>query len=129
MTKYTIDYSEDATEQEGVRDLLMGRTVRLDTKHEGVLILDDGTRLKIEPNEGCGGCTAGWYEIDGLNEAPNAITRVDFNLREEGSNDVYEIFVYSEASPVVNLLTVSGYDNGWYGTGYRIKVRKATDGW
>jgi hypothetical protein len=32
-------------------------------KAEGMLVLDDGTKLYLAGNEGCGGCSNGWYEL------------------------------------------------------------------
>lgn len=87
------------------------------------LLLDNGTKLQICPNQGCGGCNNGWYDIDELNECDNAITDVKFEaISENGYAYIYQIFVYAE-NKEIKLLEVSGNDgNGYYGSGYRINV-------
>ena len=47
----------DHYEGERLRELFVGR--RVIAAEDGVLTLDDGTRAKVEPNEGCGGCPSG----------------------------------------------------------------------
>lgn len=55
------------------------------------LVLDDGTTIYVAPNEGCGGCNNGWFDVTELNEVDNIITRVD--VIED--NDSYEGFASS----------------------------------
>lgn len=111
-------------QQEQIKDLLLGRTV---TKvADNSLILDDGTILRIHPNEGCGGCSSGWYDISELNDCPvNAIMNVEFSEEEQenGYDDyVYRIFVLAE-NQRIKLLEVEGSDgNGYYGSGYWIEI-------
>lgn len=115
----------DYTEQEKIKNLLIGHSVKkVDYR---TLILDNGTQLQIIPNEGCGGCTSGLYEIEELNECSNIITNVIFeegNLRENDTyaDYYYKIFIFAD-NKKINLLTVSGTDgNGYYGSGYDIRV-------
>ena len=128
----------EESDEAKIRDLLMGHKVV--KVADDKLTLDDGTVLTIYPNEGCGGCSNGYYEIAELNDCDNIITNVTLNTREvetkhdEGtyswseSTTVYEIFVYAENQPI-KLLEVSGSDgNGYYGTGYRINVTRETAG-
>ncbi len=78
---------------------------------------------------GCGGCSSGWYSITNLNNVDNAITNVEFDCvgieDEKTYNDTsYRIFVFCEDTRI-KLLQVDGSDgNGYYGTGYTIKVKK-----
>jgi hypothetical protein len=129
-----IDYSET----DRIRETLIGRTV---TKvADDVLLLDDGTRLTIHANQGCGGCSAGWYELRELNDCPiNAIMAVEFEHVEEVSGydperheyvedryrpEAYRVFVLA-ADERIKLLEVDGSDgNGYYGTGYWIMVER-----
>lgn len=121
--KYNMIYDE-CNEQE-IKDLLIGHTIKVVNSNS--LILDNGTELRIEGNEGCGGCGAGWYSLTELNDCDNVITNVELvdeqidadNWSDEHS---YKIFVYAE-NVKLKLLQVDGDDgNGYYGTGYQIFV-------
>lgn len=109
-------------EEEEIKTLLIGHRVRVEGNN---LILDNGKCLEVKPNEGCGGCSAGWYGIDYLNECDNAITDVKFvreDLDEYDEQHCYKIFVFAD-NKMINLLSVSGDDgNGYYGTGYSFWV-------
>ena len=91
------------------------------------LYLDNGIALEVCANEGCGGCSSGWYHVAELNDCDNVITNVEFccdndtlNCYDETS---YKIFVFAE-NKKIKLLQVDGYDgNGYYGTGYSIIVK------
>lgn len=112
-------------------DLLFGRSV--DRIEGDSLILDDGTRLTIIPNEGCGGCPSGYYELEALNECPNMITNVKIESEylgdeesfwDENARQRYTLFVVAEDNwhP---LAVVEGTDgNGYYGTGFEIQVTR-----
>lgn len=113
-------------EESRIRDLLIGRRV-VEVSGEQCK-LDDGTVLCIVPNEGCGGCPSGYYELEHLQSVDNAIMSVEFDteeLSEHGEDLAYRVFVFADAERI-NLYTVSGSDgNGYYGTGYHILVRPA----
>lgn len=107
-----------------ITNLLLWKSVKKISDNE--LELSDGTKLKLRGNEGCGGCSSGWYELTELNEVPNAITAVMFE--DAPLNDYYEhggcyrIFVYAE-NKIIKLAEFDGSDgNGYYGTGYWIDV-------
>lgn len=111
----------DYYETDEIKALLLGRKVV--SVKDDVLVLDNEVVLKIRPNEGCGGCSSGWYGLNELNRVDNAITDVRFERRETDKygGAVYEIFVYAEHEQL--LAKVSGDDgNGYYGTGYQIEV-------
>lgn len=126
MTSWNGNLNE--TDVLKIKDLLLGRKV---VRVEGdKMALDNGAVLRIFPNEGCGGCSNGWYHLAALNEVNNAITNVEV-VREEldnpdytGPDTAYRIYVY--AAGIVGkqtLLSVEGSDgNGYYGTGYEIEV-------
>ncbi len=127
----------DQHDEQAVRDLLVGRRIvsaeRGDFKTsswnqaEGRLTLDDGTVILVAPNEGCGGCSNGWYRLESLATIDNAITDVrlatvgESNEYGEGSQS-YRIYVIADAVEV-NAVQVDGDDgNGYYGTGYELFV-------
>jgi hypothetical protein len=115
----------DHNAEDDITRLLVGRKVTK-VDHE-TLSLDDGTILKVLPNDGCGGCTNGYYELEALNEVENAIMSVEFT--ESQNLDMLSIFVYCEGVETrQQLLEVSGDDgNGYYGYGYRIRVIRPED--
>lgn len=108
-----------------IKDLLMFRKVI--KVENSTLFLDNGVELEVVANSGCGGCSAGWYEVTELNGCDNAITNVEFicdDINDPKSYDdtSYKIFVYAEDKKI-KLLQVDGSDgNGYYGTGYTIMV-------
>lgn len=116
----------DDSDAERINALFVGRTVvKVDKEH---LLLDDGTRLHIVANEGCGGCSAGWYALKELNGCENVITRaevVEERLNPEDQWDEerrYTLFVFAD-NQKINLAMIEGDDgNGYYGTGFQIVV-------
>jgi hypothetical protein len=127
-----MNYSEEVEhdDEDRIKELLVGR--RIVATEKDTLILDDGRRLIVEGNYGCGGCTSGNYWVDGVAGFDNVITSVDFRTDSRKGDDdwsretVYRIFVYSNAL-AGEVVTVAGDDgNGYYGTGYRIYVKDAS---
>lgn len=123
MRNYTLDH-EDATE---IKNLMLGRIIV--SVQGDSLTLDNGTELRILPNEGCGGCSNGHYQLDFLKQVDNVITDVKFNEEfvDERPYDfptIYSIYVYTDSmTTAIPLAEISGNDgNGYYGTGYRINV-------
>ena len=125
MNKYkTINRLDECDEKE-IRELLVGRKVKVDGDN---LILDNGIVWEVIANEGCGGCSSGWYSITKLNEVDNAITNVEFDcdgdVANEDDDTSYKIFVFCEDTRI-KLLQVDGSDgNGYYGTGYTLIVKQ-----
>jgi hypothetical protein len=123
----------DESDAKRINDLFFGRKVV--KVSDDRLRLDDGTELRVVPNQGCGGCSAGWYELKALNGCDNAITRaevVEEQVVGEAEWDEerrYTLFVYAD-NQKINLATVEGDDgNGYYGTGFEIVVtRVPSDG-
>lgn len=114
-------------EEEKIKELLMYRKiVKVD---EDTLYLDNGVELQVLLNEGCGGCSNGWYGIEELNGCDNAITDVEFECERINPDDdwseeySYKIFVFAEDTKI-KIVQVDGDDgNGYYGTGYSIRVK------
>ena len=118
----------DHDDESALADLLLGHKV--EKVADDHILLDDGTLIRVVPNRGCS-CEAGDYELADLNSVDNIITAVTATEREipteyEGDEPdrVYEVFVVAEHKKL-KLLSVSGNDgNGFYGTGYRLLVRR-----
>lgn len=108
--------------------LLRGRYV---TSIEGSIItLDDGTELHIYGNEGCGGCSSGWYWLEetfkqGTRKARIMSAYVAYSedkSEDEPARSIYTIFVLVDGNPSqLPLATIRGNDgNGYYGTGFTL---------
>lgn len=119
------------SDQDAIRELLLGRKVKKVASDH--LQLDDGTLLKIAPNQGGCACASGDYFLTDLNEVDNVITAVSFKRedREWGEYDweageyptTFSIFVVAEDKKL-RLARIDGDDgSGYYGTGYTILVR------
>ncbi len=121
----------DESDAKRIHALFFGRTVAKVAADR--LLLDDGTELTVVPNEGCGGCSSGWYELKALNDCPNMITRAEVAVESIEGNEYadeqrYTLFVVAEDKRL-NLITVEGDDgNGCYGTGFQIVVKRSSDG-
>lgn len=118
---------EDMPSENRLRELLVGRKViqaKKDERGAGLLTLDNGTILKVGGNEGCGGCSSGWYDLAVLNTCDNAITNVEVEEPEGDEYDregEYRIFVFADARTL--LASFDGSDGkGDYGTGWWLSV-------
>jgi hypothetical protein len=93
----------------------------------GFLVLDNGTIVYVLPNEGCGGCESGNYSLSYLAEVDNIITAVEVvseDTEREYREDLttYRISVFAEEQ-WQTLIAIDGTDgNGYYGTGFQLKV-------
>ena len=85
------------------------------------LILDNGTVLIAQGNEGCCGCCNGWYYLTHLANCDNAIMNVE--LIAEGYDEKFSLYVMTEDKRL-NVLTYEGSDNGYYGVGFYITVKE-----
>ena len=115
--------SLDEEDVEEIRALLLGH--RIEKVANDHLLLDDGTMIRVVPNEGGCVCGAGDYELKSLSGVDNIITKVDFVTTDRYGEDayLYEVFVVVEDKRI-NLFAVEGDDgNGYYGTGYQLLVR------
>lgn len=136
----------DHTDHEAIESLLLGRQIvsaemgevnvpgnggsYYARRAEGVLTLDDGTRIYAKGNEGGCSCGAGDYPLARLASADNMITSVRFEDHPSGDEfedyeGWYRIFVVADAVEV-NIASFEGSDgNGYYGTGYDLWVQRA----
>ena len=78
-----------------LREELVGKRITKITDEK--IVLDNGTVLLIEPNEGCGGCSAGWAEMDIDPYNPNieaAVMNVEYKDTDDILSDSFKIFIY-----------------------------------
>ena len=88
------------------------------------MTLDDGTKLRLVANEGCGGCGNGWYYLTELNKCDNAITDVSIEYDTHNYDEVIKVFVIAEDRRI-QIVNVEGDEgNGYYGRGFEVWVEK-----
>lgn len=90
---------------------------------DDTFILDDGSKLTVVPNEGCGGCGEGWYEIASIASFDHIITGV--KVAVEGYDRSFSLIFYSVGIEGKGVEVVGG-DNGYYGTGFSVRVSLET---
>ena len=113
-----------------IQDLIYGQSV-VEVRHVDEynikLILSNGLVLHAMSNEGCGGCSNGWYEIDNildLGVTGNVITKVEVESPEDAWWGTYKLFVYSRDKRMLETnFTGSTDDKGYYGCGIIIHVK------
>lgn len=120
-------------EEQAIRDLIVGHAVK--KVSDDLLALDNGTVIRVVPNDGGCSCGAGDYELIQLRESQNVITRLDildeyldpmYPGYDEGPRR-YSIYVLAEDKRF-SLATIEGDDgNGYYGTGFALEVELVTD--
>lgn len=129
MDRIYVGHSDDRDFNDKVKELLLFHKIvevtQIDSM-EAVFVLDNGVELITIGNEGCDGCGNGWYDINELNECENIITNVECVTEDESYDGRYHIFVYAEDRRI-NCVSYEGYDNRWYGTGYRLYVKLKED--
>ena len=119
---YSLYTEFDHDDHYMMEKMLLGR--RIVAADEDTLTLDDGGKLEVLGNDGCGGCPAGNYDVTAVADFPNAITSVEVQRgKREGGGIVYRLFVYAVGLTPGEVVTVEGSDgNGYYGTGFSIRV-------
>jgi len=108
-----------------IKQLFVGRRVVAADLEQQTLTLDDGTIYDVEGNEGGCSCGNGDYDITALNVFDNVITNCEIATSVDGwgNSENVLLFVYAAGGNSVELIRSEGYDNGYYGTGFSIKVR------
>lgn len=130
MDKKILDTDYESLFEKEIKELLLYHKIVEATKtgeQSATVKLDNGTVLNFYGNEGCGGCGNGWFYIDKfLTDLPdNAITDVKFEITsDEYSDEHFNVYIFHEESEL-NLISYSGYDNGYYGTGFTIEAELA----
>lgn len=101
-------------------DFLIGKAIK-EVKNN-TLICEDGTKITIEENEGCGGCGNGWSSLEDLKilEGNGVITNVESKY-ETNSNDKFKLFIYYHEK-ALEISGDDGYGNGYYGGGFYVTI-------
>jgi hypothetical protein len=136
MNLYADDTTVSHQDADAIRGLFLGRSIQ--SVENNVMTLDDGTRLLVEGNDGCGGCPDGYFEVmmtDGFQNRIMNVEVVERNATEQERTDenwahikpreVFELFVYGsgpgeEGSLIAQVAGDIG--NGYYGWGFKIRV-------
>lgn len=88
-----------------------------------LLTCDDGTKIYIATNVGCGGCGNGWSYIENLElleDTDNAITNVKCEYKSQGS-DEFTLFIFYH-NKELDIQGSDGYGNGYYGGGFYVTI-------
>lgn len=111
----------DHVDEDSIRETFVGRSIVSATQN--CLTLDDGTQVQLKGNNGSWGTADGNYWLDHVTAHPHIITGVALaNIKNEDTARTYKLFVYSGATHT-EVASFTGDDgNGWYGTGYTLKV-------
>ncbi len=127
----TTRHSHDDTD--ALREALFGRSVVSvqigddDYSPEGRVLLDDGTELILQGNEGGWSCGGGDYALTRLNDMPiNGITNVEVDVEKIGSGTrlTYRIFVLAQDQRF-ELAAFEGDDGSDdYGSGFWFTVKE-----
>ena len=98
--------------------------VRITSINEELIVLEDGTSIEIEINEGCEGCSNGWSELSVAKSAnPDAaIMNVEY-VEDRKSYDKFKIFIYLANNETIVLDGDEGIGNGYYGSGFWVTVK------
>lgn len=126
------DNEIDGEDADKVSEVLVGRRIVAADEGEATLTLDNGDVLRVLPNEGCGGCSSGWFALSSLADCDNVITRVECQDGETApdewgcADEVLSIFVFAEGMSPKMVIEVTGSEgNGYYGRGFDIEVVRA----
>ena len=122
-----FDTYDSNFEQKIKDEILYHKIVKIcqEGDQQAKILLDNGVVLQFFGNEGCGGCSNGWFYLkDLLNNIPdNAITNVKLEAYYDSIGDcTFSIFIFCE-NEQLNLVSYSGHDNGYYGEGFSVVVR------
>lgn len=107
-----------------LREELVGQ--RITTITDDLIVLDNGTVLDIEPNQGCGDCDTGWAEMEIIPNNPNteaAVMNVEYEDTYKARTDSFKIFIYM-ANSTITMKGFNGNDNGYYGSGFWVTVTR-----
>lgn len=98
--------------------------VRITSISEDLIVLEDGTRIEIEINEGCD-CGSGWSELSVAKSAnlDAAIMNVEYVQDFKSYDDKFKIFIYLANNETIELDGDDGVGNGYYGSGFWVTVK------
>jgi hypothetical protein len=116
-------HSDDDDYRTRLSEVLIGRRIVKCDREAKTFTLDNGTVLQVQPNVGGCSCNNGDFQITDMQMIGGVITRADATVKNGESDEqfTYNIFVYA-ANVNGMILTVEGWDNGYYGTGYELVV-------
>lgn len=121
-----VERCYDGEKLENLKKLLLYHKIvkaEVSSSYGGYLILDNGTKLDIIPNEGCSGCGSGNYYVDELCKCDNIITDVEIEYIEQTYDEIIRIFVFA-GDERIKIIDIHGDEgNGYYGRGFVIFVR------
>lgn len=117
-----------------IKDVVCGQSIveiQENSDTQLTLILSNGVKLIAKSNEGCGGCSNGWFFYDDvltLGTDGNVITNVsvDCNYDEDSESGNFTLNIFSMDKRILST-RFSGVDNGYYGVGISLTVKYLED--
>jgi hypothetical protein len=114
-----------------LKELFIGRRIvasSYEVPGNVIFELDNGVRLRLVPNKGCGGpCRNGEFTLTDFSRFDHVITRVAVadngnDSSGNGAEAVVELFVYGEGISDKIAQVKGSEGNGYYGRGFAIQV-------
>lgn len=101
--------------------------MKITSMYDELIVLEDGTCIEIDINEGCDVCSSGWSELSIVNQMNSvdldaAIMNVEYQ-QDNGSSDKFKIFIYLANNETIELDGDDGVGNGYYGSGFWVTVK------
>lgn len=111
----------------GLEALFLGRKIswtEFDRNGDLLFVLDNAVKVRLIPNDGCGGCSNGNFAMTDYTAFDHAITGVKVldDSKDGNGGATIELFVYGEGISE-KVATVKGDEgNGYYGRGFTLAV-------
>jgi hypothetical protein len=106
-----------------IQDLVYGQSIEKindgPDKTEFEITLSNGVVLTVKSNEGCGGCSNGWFSYNKIitcGTDGNVITNVSVDCDATYEGGSFNLHIYSLDKRIVEA-NFTGSDNGYYGVG------------
>lgn len=125
-SKYSIGYNEGVAwnEIDKINEMLVGRKIVKAEQKDSFTIhltLDNGQVVQVQGNLGECVPGEGWYQIASIAEALPGGRIMGVSSESDEWKEHFTLFVMTEGDKMP-LVEFEGSDNGYYGTGFWLKV-------
>lgn len=124
--KYSIGYNEGVawSEIDKINEMFVGRKILKSEQKDDFTIhltLDNGQVVQVQGNLGEVVPGEGWYQIASITEALPGGRIMGVSSESDKWEEHFTLFVMAEGDKMP-LVEFEGSDNGYYGTGFWLKV-------